>query len=220
MLKRKSMLTFDELTHVYTYDGKIIEAHITKMLTALGYVDYSFLNEEKREWYMRRGTAFHQAAHFFDEGDLNEKSLDETTKGYLKSYKAAKKFYGFKWKLIETPMYHPILNYCGRLDRFGTMKNEDLLWVIELKPAHRAKWHDLQLALQQRLIEVQNFGYPGLIQRAGLYLDGKGGFKLHPFNDRQDLVEADAIAIDYYAHARRGLFRENGLPPELFDMFD
>lgn len=170
------MLTFEPTAHVYKLDGAPVPS-VTALLSRL----HSFANvsEAVLEAARERGSKAHMAAHYWDEGDLDEGALDEGTRGYLSAWQAfvvAKKptFTG-----IEVMAAHPVHRYAGTVDRLAVINGED--WILDLKTAVASHWcWGPQLAAYAHL-----FGKPSA-RRGSVQLRADGTFKLVEWRDPSD----------------------------------
>lgn len=63
-------LTFDQERHEYTLDQVVVPS-VTQVLRASGLIDFSGIPEGILEAAQRRGTIVHQAAHYYNEHDLD-----------------------------------------------------------------------------------------------------------------------------------------------------
>lgn len=81
----------------------------------------------------RRGTAAHLAAHFFDEGDLVEASVDPRVACYLAAWQRFRTERGFIPELLETVVVSRRFGYIGRFDRVGTVDNRRRRVLLDIK---------------------------------------------------------------------------------------
>src|SRR3990167_11512697 len=118
-------LTLDEPTHQYRLHGRPLPS-VTGVLASSTIVDASHFTEESRI----RGQHVHQAAHFFDDDDLDLDSVRPEIRPYLDAYIAFRRDTGFYPVLIDQRLYHS-RGYAGTLDRVGWLN--DPLGQIDLK---------------------------------------------------------------------------------------
>lgn len=187
------MLTFDEETHTYRLDGRVIPS-VTQILKSAGVIDDSFYNEEGRV----RGTAVHLATQYLDEGDLEWESLDPEIIPYVKAYQKFKEESGFIPELIEKKVFKradssraSVIDYAGTLDRAGKFSPDFMpqsrqdffssdYCLIDLKTGAAPQWAGAQLA-----------GYaitllPQMVRRFVLLLKKNGKYKLQEFKNPDD----------------------------------
>jgi hypothetical protein len=161
------MIELDRATHTYS-NGL---PSVTQILKSVGLIDTSFYTEEGRQ----RGTAVHAACEYFDQGDLDESSIDLEIAGYLDAYKAWKAYIGlassFDW--IEVPVSDKAHLYAGTPDRVLTMRPRKL---IDIKTGAFQRWHPIQAAAYIACLD-DPFSY----SRFGLYLQLNGKYSFREF---------------------------------------
>lgn len=106
-------LTFDEEHHIFTVNGKVIPS-VTTILKRMGMTpDYSLVDP----WYAQRGTYIHKATELWENGTLDEDSLDSAISGYVDAYKA---FRRDSPQIVvtgqEVRLWHPVHLYAGIID--------------------------------------------------------------------------------------------------------
>jgi len=105
-------LTFDEEHHIFTVNGKVIPS-VTTVLKRMGMTpDYSFVDP----WYAQRGTYIHKATELWENGTLDEDSLDPAISGYVDAYKACRRDFPVKVIGQEVRLWHPVLKFAGIID--------------------------------------------------------------------------------------------------------
>jgi len=176
-------LEFDEEKHEYKWHGKQVPS-VTTILKSAGIVDAAWYTEEARI----RGTHVHQAAQFYDEGDLAPGSIRPEIQPYMDAYVKFKRDTGFYPILIEQKVIHT-KGYAGTLDRVGWLN--DRLVQIDLKSGGIPKWAGLQTeAYKQALEEMISLGHIKLEQypeaRFALQLTSEGKYKLQPLQGLSD----------------------------------
>lgn len=196
----------DEKEHIYKLDGRLLPS-ITDTLGDQGFVDYSFLSERDRPFYLRRGTAIAEATRLYDLGILDWKSLREIVEwngeqkpwnlGAMEAYlRFREEFAEWEPAAIEKPLYDPVYQYAGRPDRlFDTPSG---LVVVQIKKGKVERWVGLQTAAEARLFEQKSYGR--IKRRFGLELRSDGTFKakrdLTPFKDPNDIkIFLSALAV-------------------------
>jgi hypothetical protein len=125
-------IEFDEATHTYYVDG-IEQISVTQVLKVAGLIDDRWFTEYGR-W---RGSAVHKACQYFDEGDIDRRTLDPVVKPFVADWKQFREQTGFTPLEIEARVYDGLHGYCGRFDRFGYFatwqKPEDANTIVDLK---------------------------------------------------------------------------------------
>jgi len=159
------MIQLDRATHRYSNNLP----SVTTILKSVGLIDTAFYTEEGRE----RGRAVHLACEYYDQGDLDEDSLDPQIAGYLQAYKKWKATFGYEFTWIEMPMQDKTGVYAGTSDRIIERRPRQL-WDIKSGPYQ--KWHRIQSAAYVHMMD-DPFSYT----RLGLYLQACGKFTVREF---------------------------------------
>jgi len=113
------MLTFDEETHRYFWDGQQVPG-VTTILSPL--TDFSAVDPDVMRRASTFGTAVHRVCELDDEGaNLDEFDVDPALLPYLQAWRNFSRDWSVEWQHIENRVYHPTLRYAGTLDRAGTV---------------------------------------------------------------------------------------------------
>lgn len=188
-------MEFDPETHTYFVDG-VETVSVTQVLKLAGFVDDTWFTEFGR-W---RGSAVHKATHYFDEGDIDRRTLDPVVKPFVADWKSFREQTGFTPTLIEQPAYDSMYGFCGTPDRRGYFmggKAEDSNVLIDIKtyPSGQIPWWvRLQLAGYGRLLDPRR-----VFHRYAVILTGDGP-KVEEFstenylNDVNDFLAAVRVA--------------------------
>lgn len=177
-------LAFDESTHTYTYEGRRVPS-VTQVIreVVLGGHDRPGM-----EWYMARGSALHLAAQMWDEGELDEESIDPAIAGHLAAYRRFRDDVGDDLTIteIEKPRYHTS-GYAGTPDRVVEWRGDR--GILDLKTGSTAAWHRLQTAAYAALA-------PEATARLVVYLGEDSRWKMDRHKDRSDwTVFSAALAV-------------------------
>ena len=169
------MLTFDEPTHTYRWNGVIVPSVTTiiKPLTSFDGIPPDVL-ERKRQI----GVAVHYACELIDQNRLDASSVAPEIAGYLVAYReflAAKKP---EWALIESRVYHPI-GFAGTLDCAGEMDGGPAL--LDRKTGPESPAIGVQLAAYLKAANL-----PPNTRRYALHLREDGTYRLVEHTDRND----------------------------------
>lgn len=170
------MLTFDAAKHEYAFNGVRVPS-VTQLLSGLH--SFAGVREEVLEAARERGTAAHMAAHYWDEGDLDEAALDEQTTAYLAGWKRFVAESRPTFTGIEVMGVHSLYRYAGTVDRLAVIAGID--WVIDIKTAVASHpvW-GCQTSAYAHL-----FGKPSA-KRATVQLRKDGSYKFVEWNSPQD----------------------------------
>jgi len=178
-------LSFNPKTHKYALDGQPIPS-VTKTLQEGGLVDFSKINADVLDRACKFGTAAHLACQFYDEGILNEDTLDENLVPRLDAWKKFLKDTGFVIEAIEEKVVSVKYRFAGTLDRRGLLYGCRRT-VVDLKTgADFGVATGLQLAAYKG---AYNEGKPRkdqIRERACVLLNGDGTYKLQVYEDRGD----------------------------------
>lgn len=137
-------IEFDEVTHTYYVDGDI-KPSVTQVLNICGMVDARWFTEYGR-W---RGSAVHKATHYYDEGDIDRRTIDKAVTPRLNSWIKFRKDTGYTPTMVEQIYYDDIRDFCGRPDRRGYLvggdpnESNDIVDIKNYKPQW---WVRYQLA--------------------------------------------------------------------------
>jgi hypothetical protein len=125
------MLTFDEATHTYRYDGHPIPS-VTQILKPLA--DFSSVPKEILEAKRKLGQDVHLATELEDNGTLDEATVDAKVLPYLQAWRKFKEERGFLVLEAETKVCSVPHQFAGTLDRIGAMDQHD--WLLDIKTSY------------------------------------------------------------------------------------
>ena len=125
-------LVFDGATHSYTLDGVVIPS-VTRALDHAGLVEYDMVRADLLERKSILGSLTHQACHFYDEQDLDFKSLSDDIKPRVEAWANFRIDTGFTPRLIEKRYVATVngMTYGLTVDREGFFRKEEA--IIDLK---------------------------------------------------------------------------------------
>ena len=179
-------LEFDEPTHTYRVDGRVVPS-VTTILKPL--VDFGFVKAEVLEAKRELGRAVHRVCELHDLGRLDPRSVHEKVGGYYAGYLKFLRDYAPKWEGIEERVYHPRFNYCGTLDRRGRLEGFrailDVKATVALSPVT-----GLQTAAYAEAYVAENPDAPGIPphRRYALQLTPEGMYVLREYTDPGDIA--------------------------------
>jgi hypothetical protein len=176
---RQPVLTFDEETHTYRVNGKVVP-NVTRILKPL--IGYEGVQAYILERKSAIGRAVHRATELWDADDLDEQALDPILRPYLNAYKRFIDQAKPTWKRSESRVYHARFGYAGTLDREGEVLGDpavvDLKCTVDITPAV-----GVQTAAYGAPIEAED----GVKRkRYALQLRADGTYRLEPMNDASD----------------------------------
>jgi hypothetical protein len=175
---------FDPETH--TYEGGTLPS-VTEVLRNANLIETAYGQADE---YLLRGRAVHLACQLWDEGDLDESSVDPAILGYFEAYKNFKQDLAIEPTWIETPIKNGL--YAGTPDRIMTARPRRL-W--DLKSGAYQAYHRLQTAAYINLLD-DPFSY----SRAGLYLKPDGRYSVREFPKSEYLSDLNTFlsALNLY----------------------
>jgi PD-(D/E)XK nuclease superfamily len=175
--------TFDAESHVFTHKGNTVPS-VTQILARSGLCDFSFLEEEARKYFLKRGRSVHWLLQLEDEGGLNYRKVPKFLRGYRKAYLTWKERSGFEPKLIE----HKFVSrygFAGIIDRVGMFPPTSAYGsrtrcVLDFKTGATQTWVKYQLAAYTLAIEP-NVALARRVRRIGLSLFEDATYKVTEF---------------------------------------
>jgi len=166
---------FDAKTHTYRMDGIEVPS-VTQALTEAGIID--------QQWYTSdgciRGTYVATMTALYDNEMLDESSLDPVLIPYLTAWKTFLEQSKSDVIMVEEAVFHPVARYAGTYDRWIVLNGRDT--IVDIKTGAKEPWHPLQTAAYAHC-------FPNTpMQRAGVYLDKSGTYKLVDHRDPTDIT--------------------------------
>lgn len=178
---------YDNAYHRYTLDGVEI-AHITGLLTAAGYINDLWMDDEGRE----RGSLVHGLATDYDLGAITDPAGVECEhKGYFLAYVEAMRRIKPRWTHVEIAMVDPVRRWGGRPDRCGVIWGAKA--VLEIKSGARHPVTGIQLAMHAMLVAPEWSLPPEAIVRYELRLKANGKATLDEHRDQGDFRKAAEV---------------------------
>lgn len=111
-------LDFDEPSHTYTLDGKVLPS-VTQLLKPIS--DYGGIPESILNKAADRGNYVHKCCEMYFMGTLDEDQIDEECAPYFHGFKKFLSETGFQIEFTEDRVYHSKLGYAGSLDMIGLL---------------------------------------------------------------------------------------------------
>lgn len=165
--------TFDPVAHKYLVDG-IEWPSPTGLLREFGLTNDSYFKPIHAE----RGRAVHLATQLWDEGDLDESSLDADVKAKLEGWKKFRQDTGFKpdMELREKPIVDRLYLFGVTPDAPGMIGRESVL--VELKSGQvDKKSAQIQMAAQQLALQSETGSFFASMRIVQLL---PGDYKIYP----------------------------------------
>jgi hypothetical protein len=194
------LLTFDAAQHAYTLVGTPVRS-VTQILHRVGLVNFDDVPPSILEAARARGTAVHQAIHYFNEHDLDVLDFAETFPayaGYVQSWIRLMDSGRLRTVLCEHRVASLRPRYAGTLDWIGTLDGEAAL--IDFATGHpedvckhlqtaayvlaATTWAD---CADESALRAFIRAHPFIVRYAAR-LDRRGGLpQLTPYRDPRDL---------------------------------
>jgi hypothetical protein len=160
---------FEAESHSFTVRG-VKAPSVTSIINEVLGVN-PFWTREGRE----SGKATHKAIHYYAEGDLDFDTLAEETKPRLEAYIRFCDEMNWKPDLIEQPIAHPTLGYCGIPDQ--VQKNR---CVVDFKNGLHLPQHRIQLSAYAHMLPN-----PLMYERWTVQLLDTGKYKLELYKKQE-----------------------------------
>jgi hypothetical protein len=187
------MLTFDEASHTYCWDGRRVP-NVTSILAPL--VDYSHIPPDALERARQQGIAVHRMVELDCKNDLDVAGLPDWMRGHHAAWRRFTEETAFCCIASEHKVYHEGMAYAGTLDLVGSMRNarnQDEPVLIDVKRSFFAgPVIGLQLAAYAEAWNKKH-KEQRVERRFGLRLDADGKYRLEPFEDRNDFAVFTAM---------------------------
>lgn len=197
----------DLARHLYFLGDEQLPGNTT-VLKAAGHIDTTFYTDDGKAV----GSALHLACRYYDEGRLDERTLetppgaDERTaklkakvRARFRAYVRFRSETGFIPDLIEFATYSLALKVAGTLDRTGNFPHDKWLTLLDIKGGAPAKWHGYQTGGYALMGAGGSYGEWGrLVQRAALYLRDDCTYRLKFHRDPEDLNVFTRAALDFH----------------------
>lgn len=121
-------LTFEEEAHEYRFNGERVPS-VTQLLEPL--INYEGVPTGVLEYAANRGTAVHLATEFWDDGDLDEESIDPEILPYVQAWQRFRDESGFVVWRSEVRVYSQRHKFAGTFDCLGVLNGR--LAIVEKK---------------------------------------------------------------------------------------
>jgi hypothetical protein len=134
-------LIFNEEKHEYSVSGRVIPS-VTQIISSVGLYEFDYVSKQTLRIAAERGRIVHTYIEWYEQGILDESSIDPELAGYFQAYLAMKKQHNFsKPESLEKRVYSR-LGYAGTLD----MLLDGGTWIHDHKTGVKSPTHGLQLS--------------------------------------------------------------------------
>lgn len=195
------MLTFDDPTHTYRWNGVVVPS-VTQALNAL-HPFGSFVTPEMLEAARLRGTNVHLMCQFYDEDRLDRSEFVESELAYLPAWERFLRDVQPNWNAVECRFFNPDYSYAGTPDREGVLEafHPTDEWIIDIKTS--AEKHPVwgpQTAAYERGRRIGN----KVKRRASVRLRPDGTFAFDEWRSPKDwAVFLSALTIHQFMKEHR-----------------
>jgi len=194
-----SRLTFSEKEHQYTLDKgtpcEAVLASSTQMISGLSLTDTSFFRPE----HLQAGTDRHYATELYDQGILDEDSLDENTGPAILAWQKFLNQSDFKVEEIEVRCFSENLLFAGTIDRVGLLDSKRT--ILDIKGSWNSPTYALQLWLYK--IAWEEMTGDKIENLISVHLLKTGKYKVHAHHEIST-AEAAARAVPVIFAWRNG----------------
>ena len=175
-----SGLTFDEASHVYRLDGRAIPSVTTVIRDNRLGDDFHAVAPDVLEHARQRGTAVHAALHYWDEGTLDEATVDPVVAPYVAAWRRFVDERRVQIVAMERRHADQVYRFAGTLDRMAVVDGRRTLIDIKSGSVGGAQFQTAAYAhLAGELPSVQRWAVQLHPERAIPYT-------VHPYTDRSD----------------------------------
>lgn len=198
-------LKFDPEKHSYML-GEAILPSVTQVILS----SPKFSHTRASWWHMDRGSKLHTALAYYDQNDLDERTVDEVLKPYIWGYSQFRAIHKPEILEIEKPFASARYGFAGTLDRL--FKMEGVVSVLDIKSGPLPEWINLQLAAYQHLAIENGIDCK---RRYGLRLMPNMNFRLRNYYMRGDFDEFLRLLASYKKPAEEAKEVEKWLAQEV-----
>lgn len=197
------MLTFDEPTHTYYWNGKPVP-NVTRIIAPL--TSYDQIPADVLANAQQEGKAIHKMVELDCNGTLDVAALPEWMKPCYDAWCEFREDSGFEPTLSEHRVFHPVLEYAGTLDLFGDVKR--LKHPRASKPIAGPALIDVKRSFYAGpAIRLQTVAYadalgtdkafPKAALRGALRLGKNGKYRFEPFEEPDDKQAFIALLVTH-----------------------
>lgn len=172
--EKQSAVEFDEPTHTYRFDGRVVPS-VTQVLKAAGMVDDRWFNDEARE----RGRTVALAIQLHNACNLDIRKVPDGCRGYVEGWLKFLDETLFIPRDVEKPFYNSTYGYAGTPDAEGHVPGATRRLIVEAKTGCDAPQYQIQTA-------AYDMGYPQLHDRWCVRLKEDGTYAIREHTNPRD----------------------------------
>ena len=159
------MIEFDEKTHTYTFDKKIVPS-VTQIINAILVEKFDY-----PEGSAARGSKVHAITAKIDLHNP-EFEITKEVEGYIKAYTKFLSDFKPTWEHVERKIFNPEFNYAGTVDRIGRFNGMPV--ILDIKTGIVTPTTGCQLAAYREAYAPRKVMH----RRYALHLKSEGTYKL------------------------------------------
>lgn len=171
------MLTFDEASHTYRYEGKVVPS-VTQILGR--YVDLSKIPPDVLQRKRDIGVAVHKAIELDVAGDLDDESISPVWAPYFAGWRKFRAESGLEITASEQKLYSTKYAFAGTLDLAGNLPKIGTA-IIDTKTTT-----GLYPTVGPQVAAYAELAGAPKAKRFALLLTPDGKYQLEPLTDRGD----------------------------------
>jgi hypothetical protein len=198
---------FDPDEHAY-YDEKMQRVPgTTSLLEAAGMVCYDGIPDAVLNRKAEIGTAAHAASFYYDEGDLDESTVDPVVLGYVNAWKRFRRESDFEPEFIEYRGVSEVdgMKYGWTLDRTGLLFKRRSLLELKCTANVEPSWGPQTSAYEMAVRRIGNGAGP-FRRRIAVWLKPNGTYRLISYSEVQDFQIFKLALSCHYMPRRRDAF--------------
>ena len=155
------------------------------------------------------GTAAHAASFYYDEGDLDESSVDPVVLGYVNAWKRFRRESDFEREFIEYRGVSEVdgMKYGWTLDRTGPLFKRRSLLELKCTANVEPSWGPQTSAYEMAVRRIGNYAGP-FRRRIAVWLKPNGTYRLISYGEVQDFqIFKLALSCHYMPRRRDALLK-------------
>lgn len=178
------ILTFREENHEYEVNGEI-KPCVSDITRFIANDVYGEVSQYVLDNAADRGTRVHKATQMLDV--VHEVECDEDITPYVQAYLGFLKEHHPEWEKIEFSFYNAECDFCGTVDRYGTLDGKKTLVDIKTSSSIQKVLYGAQLNLYRMGLESNGFEVERMLI---LHLTKDGKAKLVEIDRNDDVANA------------------------------
>ncbi len=170
--EKQSEVQFDDATHTYHFDGKVVPS-VTQVLKSAGMIDDRWFNQGARD----RGRIVTVAIELHSKGELG--TVPEGYEGYVGAWVTFLVDTGFVPRDVEKPFFNRLYGYAGTPDVEGRVPGATRRLIVDVKTGCDAPHYPIQTA-------GYDMAYSHPHDRWCVFLKPNGAYAIRQHTDPRD----------------------------------